>query len=532
MAQVVIEKSPLAAFMEELPGLVMQYQQLQFAQEERALEREERKAATAQQIVLKEYYDKKDEVQKFEAMYDKYDNLKPSDMTSGAADIISIVDEHNNINMNAITKNLNTLSNYKNELTSGLDRLKGQAQTLKEMQADFAGVNRVLDPHEYEAFQEHALKALEEGGLGWETTAGADVEYYKVDPTTRYTQALRITEKMKSDEDAGAKGNYAILQGMYTLGENEDADDLVERLSTDNYKPSEEVIAAIQRMAMQPSYGDFIDNLNAYPAEAGGDLIRAELMANPNTSMIYNNLQQNYKAISALDAELGGINETNQESNYDAFIDQISGVTNKEAVFGVYDSFTQGLDPAEHSQYFDALELASGMGDLGPAYLEYKGMAGGINNNIDQSLNRLEQETMTGEELFPGLLESQYRGMEYEMAYSYPELAEGISKDEHVRNQMQAIIGSQVGVDAEIFGDEAEVVDTKLDKDGRIMLKVDPGLGHPPRWNADGKPIYLDKVNITSLGRAQEAMPTAFAAGPIGYYWDPIREEYVIKRNQ
>ena len=47
MAQVVIEKSPLAAFMEELPGLVMQYQQLQFAQEERALEREERKATNS-----------------------------------------------------------------------------------------------------------------------------------------------------------------------------------------------------------------------------------------------------------------------------------------------------------------------------------------------------------------------------------------------------------------------------------------------------------------------------------------------------
>ena len=402
MANIVVERSAIADFLDELPGLIMQYKQMQWAQEERSLEREERKALRGQEILLKEYYDKKAEVSQTEKMFDKYDNLGPADVSKGGADIINIVDEQNNIDMSAITSNLDALSTYQSQLESSLGQLKGQAQTLKEMQMDFAGANRVLEPHEYEAFQSHALQSLEEGGLGWETTAGADVEYYKTDPTTRYVQALRVTEKMKSDEDTGAKGNYAILQSMYALGEGEDADDLIDRLtykdaSGKEIEPSEDVVAAIQRMAMQPSYDDFVANLNAYPAEAGGDLIRAELSANPNTAMIFNNLKQNVKAIDALDLELSGINEPIETTNLDHFVSNISGVTNKEVLFGLYDQAITGLDPSQHGPFFNAMEAQLGVGDLWPAYGEFKGFAGGkverISPGIDieGSLNLLQE---------------------------------------------------------------------------------------------------------------------------------------------
>ena len=410
MANIVVERSAIADFLDELPGLIMQYQQMQYMQEERSLEREDRKAAAAQQILLKEYYDKKAEVKTTEAMFDKYDNLKPSDVSQGGADIINIVDEQNNIDMNAITSNLDMLSTYQSELQSGLGELKGQAQALKEMQMDFAGANRVLEPHEYEAFQEHALTALEEGGLGWETTAGADVAYFKKDPTTRYVEALRITEKMKSDEDTGAKGNYAIIQSMYTLGEGEDSDDLIERLSYKDasgnvVEPSEDVVAAIQRMAMQPSYDDFITNLNAYPAELGGNIIRDELASNPNTAMIYSNLNQNYNAINTLDAELAGINEPPGETNLDQFVSNISGITDKRALFGLYDQFTTGLDPSQHEQFFNAMEAELGMGDLGPAYMDFKGFAGGELSaipdiEIDGALRSLEEGFALPEDIF------------------------------------------------------------------------------------------------------------------------------------
>ena len=541
MAEIIIEKGPLAAFVEELPTLMMQYKQIQIAQEEKALDREERKAATAQQILLKEYYDKKTEVDQTEKMFVQYDNLKPSDISQGGADIISIIDEQNNLDMSAITQNLNALSSYQSELESSLGELRGQAQTLKEMQMDFAGANRVLEPHEYQAFQQHALQALDEGGLGWSTTAGADVEYYKTDPEARFARALNVTDKMKSDEDIGAKSNYAILQSMYTIGEDEDAGDLVDRLTYQDaagneIEPSEDVIAAVQRLALQPNYDEFVANLNALPAEYGGDAIRSELMTNPNTSTIFGNLQGNVRAINVLENELAGINELGSQTKLGQFVSDISGVTNQQALFGMFDQAVQGLEPEEHEQFFNAIELQSGT-DLDKSYMEFKGFAGGGNNNIDNALNQLAMTSMTGEELFPGQLELQYRGMEYETAYTYPELSEGITKEEHTRHQMKSVIGAQVGLDAEIFGNESKIVDAKLDKDGRIMVKVDPDADsiigvHPPRWNYKGKPIYLDELNIVSLGRTQEAMPTAFEAGPIGYYWDPMSEEYRIKRNQ
>ena len=396
-------------------SLIQQQQALEQRKEERhqdtalaILSMDMRKAATAQQILLKEYYDKKAEVKQTEKMFDQYDNLKPSDVSQGGRDLISIVDKQNNIDMNAITSNLDMLSSYQSELQSGLGELKGQAQTLREMQMDFAGANRVLEPHEYEAFQEHALTALEEGGLGWETTAGADVAYFKKDPTTRYVEALRITEKMKSDEDTGAKGNYAIIQSIYTLGEGEDSDDLVERLSYKDasgnvVEPSEDVVAAIQRMAMQPSYDDFITNLNAYPANLGGDLIRDELSSNPNTAMIYSNLNQNYNAINTLDAELAGINQPTAETNLDQFVSNISGITDKRALFGLYDQFTSELDPSQHEQFFNAMEAELGGIDLGASYMEFKGFAGATtipDIEIDGALRSLEEGFALPENIF------------------------------------------------------------------------------------------------------------------------------------
>ena len=543
MARLVVEESALGRFLDELPGLVLQYKQMQYAQEERELDRESRKVERAQSFALKEYYDKKDQVAKTEAMYDKYQNISPDEMTGGAADLISIIDNQNNIDMEAVTKNLDMLSSYQSELISGLGELRGQAQILQEMQLDYAGPEGVLQQDEYQEFRKHALTAMDDGGLGWTTTAGADVEFYKKDPTTRQMQAMKVSEHMQAEAKTGAESNYAVLHGIFELGEGEDAGDLVERLEVKDAKgkvihtPEEGVIVAIQRLvATQPNYDEFIANLNALPAEYGGDAIRTELMTNPNLMTTFGNLQGNVRAINILDNELAGINESDSQTRLGQFVSDISGVTNQQALFGMFDQAVQGLEPEDHEQFFNAMELQTGS-DLEKSYGEYKGFSSGLNNNLDNSLNQLAMTSMTGQELFPGQLEAQYRGMEYEMAYTYPELSEGITKEEHIRHQMKSLIGTQVGLDIEVFGNESRIVDTKLDKDGRIMVKVDPDAdaligAHPSTWKYKAKPIYLDELNIVSLGRAKEAMPTAFQAGPIGYYWDPMTEDYRIKRNQ
>ena len=383
MAEIVIQRSALAQFMEELPGLIMQYKQLEMAQEERMLEREDRKALATQGILLKEYYDMKGQVETTEKMFDQYDNLKPSDVTQAGADIISIVDEQNNISMDAITKNLNTLSEYKSELETSLGNLKGQATNLREMHSEFAGADRVMLPHEYKAFQEHALKSLEEGGLGWETTAGADAEYFKTDATTRFAQALQMTEKMKSDHKATGKGDYAIMQGMMQLGEGDKIKDLADRLEYKDtkgnviHRPSEGSLALLQNLVLQTDFQDFVTAVETYPSDAGGNQLRSDIASNPNLARIYQNISRNSEAMNTLDRELGGMNNLPQANRLDEFVSSIEGVTNKQALFGLYDQYTKGLDPAEHAQYFNAIELAMGGEDLGPSYLDFKGFGGG-----------------------------------------------------------------------------------------------------------------------------------------------------------
>ena len=70
-------------------------------------------------------------------------------------------------------------------------------------------------------------------------------------------------------------------------------------------------------------YDDFLTNLNAYPAEAGGKEIRAFLSSNPNLAFPFKNLQTDARAIRTLDDELMGINRRDEENVYDKFVTNI-----------------------------------------------------------------------------------------------------------------------------------------------------------------------------------------------------------------
>ena len=377
-------------------------------QEERAdqalalqmLDRADRKAARAEQILLKEYYSKQEDIKKTEAMFDKYQSLKPEDFSAGGKDIVNFVDNQNNIDMSALQNNLDQLSNYQAELKAGLSEVQSQAQTLKEMTPSFYGLNRVLDPQEYESFRTQALKPIEEGGLGWSTTEGADREYYKKDPTTRFAQALKITENMKSDHSTNLKGDYGVLQAIFTPGENKDTGDLAETLtykdaSGREIEPDEQVVAAMQRLVLQTSPEEFMQNLNALPDEYGGRQLRSLLMSNPNTSTIYGNMMRNQKAIQTLDNELAGINQLPEQNRYDQFIDSISNLTNEKALFEVYNQAIEGLDPSEHGAYFSAIEAQLGGEDLYPKYAQHMGFVLGDREIVEkEEYNKTLEQVM------------------------------------------------------------------------------------------------------------------------------------------
>ena len=404
MARIVVEESALGRFLDELPSLILQYKQLQYAQEERALERQERKAATTQGILLKEYYDKKAEVRQTEAMFDKYSNLSPSDVSPGGADIVNFIDEQNNIDMDAITQNLDALGTYQSGLESSLGELRGQSQILQEMQLDYAGPEGVLEQDEYEEFRKHALTAMDEGGLGWTTTAGADVGFYETDVTTRQIAARNQAKDMKADLEGDAAGQYEILRGVFTATEDYDADDMIDALTyvdplTDNtVEPSEEVIGAIQRLVSQNlTYDNFMDDLAAYEKGAGGDYIRSELITNPQINLVFDDIQNNYKAINVIDNKLASINDTPGETALNIFIDEISNVTNPKVLFGLYDEAIKGQDiDFENDPFFDAVEAQLGVIDASEAYLEYKGLGSGY---VEDDLDKLSDNKRTAAEL-------------------------------------------------------------------------------------------------------------------------------------
>ena len=124
-------------------------------------------------------------------------------------------------------------------------------------------------------------------------------------------------------------------------------------------------------------------------------------MTNPNTSTIFGNLQSNVQAINTLDNELAGINELDSQTKLGQFVSDISGVTNQQALFGLFDQAVQGLNPEDHEQFFNAMELQTGI-DLEKSYGEYKGFAGGATLQTEtpiDSLDLLSDKKIQAEEL-------------------------------------------------------------------------------------------------------------------------------------
>ena len=164
---------------------------------------EMRETESARSILLKEYYDKRDEVAKTEQMFSKYRAMDPDYKSPGGMDLVNIVDKENKVDMSAVTQNLDALNVRQTDLETSLTHLASQGQRLKELQSEFWGANKMLQEGEYKKFQEFAttpqteMFTLPSGeevhGLGWDTTAGADVDFYKIEPVTREDLAWKMT---------------------------------------------------------------------------------------------------------------------------------------------------------------------------------------------------------------------------------------------------------------------------------------------------------------------------------------------------
>ena len=162
--------------------------------------------------------------------------------------------------------------------------------------------------------------------------------------------------------------------------------------------------------------------------------------------------------------------------------------------------------------------------------------------DVDPALKALMQvNTMTGAEFdfdrtyFQGRDRAALRAMRFPINID-PSAAVGdekgqLSKESHLKNQSNSIIGTVVRMETYGLGDESVVLDAKV-KDGRIVVKVAPGIAHPGSWiSPGGGDIYLEDLDVISLEKAPSAMPTAFVSG-VPYFYDPMKDKYVIQSNR
>ncbi len=106
----------------------------------------------------------------------------------------------------------------------------------------------------------------------------------------------------------------------------------------------------------------------------------------------------------------------------------------------MYDQFTTGLDPSQHEQFFNAMEAELGLGDLGPAYMEFKGFAGGGGTvtgipkiEIDGALRSLEAGFTLPENIFTDSLSIEQRKIPEDRNYYLHDEMEQFLQEEGIK---------------------------------------------------------------------------------------------------
>ena len=354
-----------------------------------------KEAESTRAVLLKEYYDKKDEIAETKKMYKKYEAMDPDLQTKGSKEIIGPIVKQQKIDMDAVTKNLDTLTEYQRELESGLTELESQAVQLRELKTDFWGINKTLQPHEYyadptddvEQLQEYVMKPKDEGGLGWTTTAGMDLAYAQEDTQVIQDQARARGKVAGELPTAGATGSYGSIQSIMVdkKGNIKSAKELKyvdQDKSSPTYgkevKPSDTLVAELGHMLGVGDYDDFMNQfyvMESTSPETGRE-VRKFLESHPSFAKNFANLERDWTTLKALEDELAGINAPKPadiEASLAAFGEDLAGVSDKEALFGAFKEMAEGGDipRGQQGQFFDIIEQQLGVDDAYPDYSKW-----------------------------------------------------------------------------------------------------------------------------------------------------------------
>lgn len=384
---IVYEKSDLGIFIEQLPGLIANYQQQlmareqenkmadkRFDQEVQLMEMRNKKdeAMNAQRLLIDKYDRKQAELKETLNLFDQFPGLKPEEMTSGAPKLTDDYVKGGKIDLEMLSKDISSISGYIGELEDAKTELDTQVQDFTELAPDFAGLNTVLQAQEFANLKEHAVTEL-----GYQPEA-MDYAYGQMgSPTQIKESAFKMTDYLKKEHTQAGAGNYALLQGAIDLEEGQDMYDLIEKLSYEDIngnivEPSEAVVTKAVEFLGQVDHKNFMENLHAYPGESG-DKLREFFTTNPKFRLNYMNLKDSYRNEVALEREMLDIFNEKSDVDITQFSSDISGM-DKESMFSHYKSVISKVPLGEHQDYFKAMEKEAGVDDLYPEYVEYTGL--------------------------------------------------------------------------------------------------------------------------------------------------------------
>ena len=340
-----------------------------------SIQAESRKAERAQDVMLKEYYNKQAEVMQTEKMFDEYASLSPQDVSSGGKSMISIINNQNEIDISQIDKAINELSSYQTDLQSGLENVKKQQADYRKYESAYWGKNKVLQPYEFESMKEFALTPKDEGGLGYEHTAGFEKAFEAIPATQRASSAIQLSEAISKDIKTDQENQLAYLKGIVLDDDNNDAvDKLTYTYQGKEYPPPEAIVNQLQVLGMQSfspqAFMDFV--YNAEDASGNNPLLDF-LRTNKMTAGAFINMEENVQTTSILKEELAGVlsDGGEDENKYDQFADSISGIEDTDTLFRMYESTVSGGTADDFNNYFTVLEEELGR-DLGVEWDEWK----------------------------------------------------------------------------------------------------------------------------------------------------------------
>lgn len=305
-------------------------------------------------------------------------NISSENATTASLEILDGYTKDNQIDIDNIQKNITNRILYNKELENSLTDLAMQAQVLRKEGQDFAGINRILEVDEYEKFVEHATKSIDEGGLGWSGTWGADKAFYNVDPAVRATTGIQASKDLASPYIDTATSQFTVMKELFNVDNVEDYFEY--EMAGQTVKPDETMLTNLQQAFIQTN--DYKNFLRLVENEPGGRYEKF-LSQNPAINIAYTNLKEADAKVTQIMSDVIAKSEDPDATPSDLFKVSIKDMNTKDELFTSFKNISKQVPVKDHQIYFKIIEDKLGGGDLYDDYLKWnKEDEGTVNVNI------------------------------------------------------------------------------------------------------------------------------------------------------